>query len=188
MIVEPVAPTDEAALLSLFARDHSPCHCRYWHFTGTNKEWEARCALEPQVNAAELSAALAAKSDEARGLVARSPDAPTILGWMKLAPQRALSKLLARPTYRGLETSGVFSIGCFLVDPAHRRQGVARALVTRAIELAPSWGATALEAYPRVFEGMHDFEQWTGPARLFAELGFETFRDQPQYPVLRRSV
>jgi GNAT superfamily N-acetyltransferase len=190
--VEEVGAQDSEDLQALFARDHSPCYCRYWHFAGTNKEWEARCAFEREVNATELDAALKARSDEARGLVARLGDERTLVGWMKLAPQRALPKLLARPPYRGLETTGVFAIGCFLVAPAHRRQGIARALVTRAIELAPSWGATHLEAYPRVAvgggEGLHDFEQWTGPGKLFEELGFEVHRDQPQYPVLRRHL
>lgn len=179
-------PEDFAALSALFERDASPCYCRYWHFTGTNKEWEARCGLAPEENREELGRALESRSDEARGLVAR--DAERLVGWMKLAPQPTLKKLLARSPYRGLEAPDVFSIGCFLVDPEYRRKGVARALVQGAIAIAPSLGAHALEAYPRVFSGLHDFEQFTGPYELFTSLGFEVVRDQPQYPVLRLDV
>lgn len=179
-------PDDFVELAALFERDFSPCYCRYWHFGGTNKEWEARCGLEPQKNRDELGAALAAQHDEARGLVARVSGAPQIVGWMKLAPQPALKKLLARSPYRGLEAPDTFSIGCFLVDPAHRRKGVARALLEGAIAVAPSLGCKTIEAYPRVFDGLHDFEQFTGPYELFTSLGFEVAREQPQYPVLRR--
>jgi GNAT superfamily N-acetyltransferase len=181
-------PDDFGELASLFEREFSPCYCRYWHFGGTNKEWEARCGLAPHENRAELGAALERGSDEARGLVARVAGEQPIVGWMKLAPQRSLAKLLARSPYRGLDAPDTFSIGCFLVDAAHRRKGVARALLEGAITLAPSLGCKALEAYPRVFDGLHDFEQLTGPHALFVSLGFEVVRDQPQYPVLRRAV
>lgn len=174
MIVRRAAPADHAALAALFERDHSPCYCRYWHFTGTNKEWEARCALEPEKNRAEM---------EPEGLIAL--DGEVVVGWMKLVPQPTLHKLLMRSPYRHLETPNVWSIGCFLVDPSHRRRGVARALVSAAIELAPTLGIQTLEAYPRVFEGMHEGEQWMGPIAMFEALGFRVFRDQPQYPVLR---
>lgn len=191
MIVRPVEAGDFVGLAALFERDHSPCYCRYFHFTGTNKEWEARCALEPSKNRDELRAALG--TAEGHGLIAidqgggrELADGQAILGWMKLVPQPTLHKLLIRSPYKGLESAEVWSIGCFLVDPEHRRRGVATALVRGAIAHAETHGITTLEAYPRVFEGMHDAEQWTGPMAMFESLGFEVHRDQAQYPVLRR--
>lgn len=183
MIVRSVTREDFPALAALFERDHSPCYCRYWHFTGTNKEWEARCAADREANKRELQQSLGAP--EAHGLVAIED---RIVGWMKLVPQPVLHKQLMRSPYRGLEAPEVWSIGCFLVDPERRRKGVARALVAGAIERAPALGIRTLEAYPRVFEGMHEGELWTGPFAMFRALGFEVFRDQPQYPVLRRVV
>jgi len=181
VIARLVTPSDFAALAALFERDHSPCYCRYYHFTGTNKEWEARCAVEPEKNREELQGAL-----EGTGVVA--VDADAIVGWMKLVPQRTLTKLLARSPYKGLESPDTYSIGCFLVDPTRRRQGVARAMVEAAIPIARALGATYLEAYPRVFEGMHEGEQWTGPYAMFESLGFAIHRDQPQYPVMRKRL
>ena len=88
----------------------------------------------------------------------------------------------------GNQLDRVLSIGCFVVDPAMRRRGVARALVQGAIDVGPSWGARFLEAYPRRSDhALHDGEAWTGPERVFAELGFEVARDALQYPVLRRA-
>lgn len=185
--VRAVTAADFAALADLFTRDHSPCHCRYWHFTGTNKEWEARCAFEPEKNRAELHDALNAGSDEARGVIAL--DGPRIVGWMKLTPRRVLTKLLARSPYKNLdEPPQLFAIGCFLIDPERRRSGVARALLEGGIGLAKGWGAKFIEAYPRLAENVHDAEHFMGPPSLFASLGFEIVRDQPQYPVMRRAL
>jgi len=181
VIVRLVTSADFEALAALFEREHSPCYCRYWHFTGTNKEWEARCAFEPEKNRAELQGAL-----DGTGIVAI--DADKIVGWMKLVPQRTLVKLLTRSPYKGLEAPDTFSIGCFLIDPERRRQGIARAMVEAAIPIARSLGATYLEAYPRVCEGMHEGEMWMGPFAMFEALGFEVHREQPQYPVMRKRV
>ena len=130
MIAREVDPSDFAALAALFERDHSPCYCRYWHFQGTNKEWEARCGLEPEENKKELERSLAI--GETRGIVALDGDA--IVGWMKVSRRGWVPKLLARSPYKNLdvpEDGDVFSIGCFLVDPACRRRGVARAMLAR---------------------------------------------------------
>jgi GNAT superfamily N-acetyltransferase len=185
VIVRLVEAGDFVALAALFDREHSPCFCRFWHFAGTNKEWEARCGLSPEVNRTELEASL--RSGETRGMIALEGD--RAIGWMKLHPRAELIKLTARSPYKELDRiPDVWSIGCFLIDSLHRRQGVARALLEGAIAHAPSLGARALEGYPRVFDGLHDFEQWTGPIGLFEQLGFEVVRDQPQYPVLRRAL
>ncbi|GAC1353149.1 MAG: hypothetical protein NVS3B20_20600 [Polyangiales bacterium] len=205
LVVTPVQSSDLPALEALFDRTGCSCFCRYWHFTGSNKEWEARCGLEASRNLAEFAEALHQGSDEARGLVARAGMAADdreaksqrddrILGWMKLAPRRSLTKLLTRVPYRGMSTashqeaSNALSIGCFLIDPAERRSGIATALVRGALALGAAWGASFIEAYPRVGEGLHDGEMWTGPMSVFAALGFEVVRDAPQYPVLRCRV
>lgn len=193
--VTAVTSADVAGLIALMQRDGNPCFCRYWHFSGTNKEWEARCGLDAQANERELREAIELGRDDGRGLVARDPeDRALVVGWMKLTPRRTLTKLLARVPYRGLDdqarpASDTLAIGCFVVDPTRRRQGVARALVEAAIRLAPSLGASFVEAYPRVSEQpLHDGEAWMGPHRLFMDLGFEVARESPQYPVLRRKV
>jgi len=193
--ISAVTPADAPALIALMERDGSPCYCRYWHFVGTNKEWEARCGLDAATNEAELRAAVHQGRDDGRGLVARMSNDPSpIVGWMKLTKRRTLTKLLARVPYRGLDDgtqamADTLAIGCFVVDPAHRRQGIARALVEGAIRLGPTWGASFLEAYPRVSEQpLHDGEAWTGPLALFRSLGFTVAREAPQYPVLRRTL
>ena len=98
-------------------------------------------------------------------------DGGLAVGWMKLAPRALLPKLRRQGVYRALDLgddAGVWSIGCFLVHPDHRRHGVARALVEAAPEYVRAWGGRAVEAYPhRVPHPPHDEEAWMGPESLF---------------------
>jgi GNAT superfamily N-acetyltransferase len=163
----------------LFERAASPCHCRYWHYTGTKNDWLARCAMTPEVNRAEHEAALAAGDPGASGLVALDGDAA--VGWMKVTPRASVPKLRKLPVYRALDLGpdeGTFSIGCFLVDPAHRRRGVARALVHEVDAFVRARGGRAVEAYPRrAREPLHAEEAWMGPEHLFIEHGFVPVHD-----------
>jgi len=170
-------------LRALFERVGSTCYCRYWHFAGTKNEWLDRCAHRPEENAAELDVALAGGTAE--GLVAVHDG--RVVGWMKLTPRARVPKLRALPVYRALslgDPEATFSIGCFVVDPAHRREGVARALVAAAPAFARARGARALEAYPRrSTEPLHDEEVWQGPETVFVAAGFRAVHDVAPYPV-----
>ncbi|MDF2694871.1 MAG: Acetyltransferase, partial [Labilithrix sp.] len=80
-------------------------------------------------------------------------------------------------------------IGCLLVRPDMRGQGVARALVEAAPRIAREWGAQAIEAYPRRSnEPLHPEEAWQGPERVFVEAGFEPVVDVTPYPVYRKGL
>lgn len=195
-------PSHTEGLLRLFEAAASPCYCRFWHFEGTNNEWLARCAEAPDESRRELERAIAEGSGEALGVVAidegdeRSVGRgrAAVIGWLKVAPAPSMKKLYDRRLYRRLpcfegDRSGVFVIGCALVHPAHRRTGVASALVEGAVRIAPSWGARALEAFPRrPKEPVSDEELWTGPVSVFTKNGFVEVNDFEPYPVLRREL
>ncbi len=186
--VEAAAARHAEGLAALFEHNDSPCFCRWWHFEGDKNGWEDRCANAPHESRRELTDRLAQGSDEARGLVALGDG--RVVGWMKLAPAGSMQKLYAQRLYRGLpcfegDRSGVYTIGCFLVDESWRRRGVARALVDAAIALAPGWGARAIEAFPRRGDALSPQEMWTGPVATLTDAGFrEVFEFKP-YPVLR---
>jgi GNAT superfamily N-acetyltransferase len=191
--VAPAGPEHAEALAALFRASGSPCHCRFWHFEGTNNDWLARCAHEPETNRAELDDALRRGSDEARGVVALS-ETGELVGWLKVAPATAMKKAYDRRLYRGLpcfagDRSGVFLLGCTLIHPAHRRHGLTTLLVQGAIQHAPAWGARVLEALPRrPREPVSDDELWTGPLGAFTRNGFLEVNDFEPYPVLRREL
>jgi GNAT superfamily N-acetyltransferase len=189
---EAAGPKHAAGLLALFEAVGSPCYCRFWHFAGTNNAWLERCATAAAENRSELSTAFAAGSDEARGVVALA--GADLVGWLKVAPAAAMKKAYDRRLYRGLpcfegDREGVFLVGCALVHPAHRRRGVATALVAGAVRIAGGWGARALEALPRrPREPVSDEELWMGPVGAYTVNGFVEVSTFEPYPVLRREI
>ncbi|MCC6214058.1 MAG: GNAT family N-acetyltransferase [Polyangiaceae bacterium] len=189
LVVGPVAGTDGAALVALFDRAGCSCFCRYWHFAGDKNAWQERCARAPERNREELLDALAHGASDASGVVARTPDA-AIVGWLKLAPALALPKLHQRRPYAGLpgypgDRDGVMVVGCLLVEPAYRRQGVSRRLVAGAIAAARAAGARAIEAFPHRTGEVPDELLMMGPWSVFTSAGFRAAAGYDPYPILR---
>ena len=189
--VEPFTEAHLPGFAALFEASSSPCFCRYWHFTGNKNEWLERGAFRPEENLAEQAEAVRRGDPSARGYVAIDRAAgDAVVGWMKVAPREAVPKLTGLPVYKQLTAGpGTWSIGCFLVHPAARHRGVARALVEGAVGHVATWGARFLEAHPRrSTHPIHDEEAWQGPERLFVELGFEPVHDVAPYPVYRKVI
>lgn len=195
LTVRTLTLADFPAWCGLFERAFVACYCRYWHFTGTKNDWLARGAMSPEDGAREAEEALRSDDGTARGLIAL--DGETVIGWMKLVRRDLVPKLRRLPVYRGRdlgpeeETS---SIGCVLVDPARRGEGVASRLLAAAADVARASGSTHLEAYPRHLRDdqprLHDEEAWMGPERIFERLGFvaepmATGNEMEAYPVYR---
>ena len=197
VVCVPVAPKHGAGLKALFAESSNGCHCRWWHFEGEDLYWTARCNLEPELNAAEMQRALQEGSPTAAGVVALLDEGggDEVVGWLKLAPAAAMTKLYDRRVYRTLscfdgDRSGVMVVGCMVVAPSHRKRGIGHALLKGAIDLARERGAAALEATPRrPREDVRDDELWMGPPSIFDAAGFVRVDDGPEaYPVLRLAL
>ncbi|MRG91811.1 GNAT family N-acetyltransferase [Polyangium spumosum] len=184
-------PEHAAGLRALFSAASSTCFCRFWHFDGTNNDWLDRCANAPEENAAAFFGGLDSGKDEAKGIVALSEQ--TLVGWLKVSPAAVMRKAYERRFYKQLpafqgDREGVFLLGCALVHPGFRKQGVAKALVAGAVAYAKdSFGARVLEALPRrPKEPVSDEELWTGPMGAFEGNGFVEVGGLEPYPVLRR--
>jgi GNAT superfamily N-acetyltransferase len=190
--VQEARPEHREALGRLFASSGYGCYCRYWHFSGGPREWQIRCAQTPELNAAEFSERFELGGDDVRGLVALTPTGE-VVGWLKLAPAHTVQKVYDQRLYKSLpcfagDRSGVFTIACVQVREGWRRRGVARALMQRAVDVARSWGARSIEAFPRRDSDMSDASLMMGPLTVFEELGFEVVRDFTPYPVLRKEL
>ncbi|AKV02186.1 Acetyltransferase [Labilithrix luteola] len=193
--VEPFRPEHLEGFARLFEGASSSCFCRYWEFQGNKNEWLDRCAHRPLENFEEQASAVRSGEASALGLVALDasralPDA--IVGWMKLTWRSAVPKLRNLPVYRQLDLgpdATTLSVGCFLVHPAARGKGVARALLAGAEAFAREHGAQAIEGYPRrASERLYDEEVWQGPEHLFRELGYDAVHDVAPYPVYRKVI
>jgi hypothetical protein len=198
---EPLSEKYLAGLSALFEESSSTCFCRYWHFSGTKNEWLDRCANRPEENRAELSASVRNHDPAMRGVVAIGrlgvgpqviADDSEVVGWMKLTAREHLPKLRSLPVYRSLDLgpeAAIFSIGCMLVHPKARGRGVARVLLEAASSIARSWGAHAIEAYPRrSTDPLYPEEVWQGPENLFKSTGFVAIHDEGPYPVYRLAL
>ncbi|MEO7036070.1 MAG: GNAT family N-acetyltransferase [Polyangiaceae bacterium] len=189
LVLEAAQPKHGAALVSLFERTSTPCHCQYWHFTGDKNAWLDRLFHAPELNRAAFLENLAQPG--LKGIVALRGE--QAVGWMKLCLAESLPKLYAQRLYKGLpcftgQRDGILTVGCLLVDEDERRQGVARALVRHGVRVAEQTGARAVEAFPRRSDQAGPAELWTGPSNIFLEAGFEIINDFAPYPVLRHTL
>lgn len=184
--VQPARAEHGSALVRLFEDADNSCFCQYWQFEQDNRQWQLRCANEPEKNRERFLGQLAAGS--IRGLVALKGS--EAIGWGRLETPSNLHKLYGGRLYRGLpcfagDRGRVFSLACFLVHPNWRRRGIARKLVSAMKWQASRWQASCLEAFPRGARDVPDEQQFLGPLDVLLDEGFEVVREFEPYPVLR---
>ncbi len=159
--------------------DPSWCWCQYFKLRG--QAWR-------DASAAENRAALRAQVGSAPppGVIAYREEEP--VGWCAIGPKHDYPRLLASRTSGG-DVPGAWSLSCFVVRVGHRRQGVARALLVGAVELARAENAECVEAYPvdvSARKSVSSAELYHGPLSLFLDAGFtEVRRPSPGRPVVR---
>ena len=189
-VIAPLSPAHISAWGELFEAAASTCFCRYWHFEGDKNAWLARSAFEPEISRAEHAACVERGDDDGKGLVAL--EGALCVGWLKLTPRASVPKLRRLPVYKKLdlgEEAGAWSIGCLLVRPDRRGEGVSRALIAEAGAHARAWGATSLEAYPHVQDTRTSDEQmWRGTLSAYLAAGFVEVAGERPYPVLRLAL
>ncbi len=118
----------------------------------------------------------------------------TPVGWVTLGPRRDFLKLARSPVMRPVDDtpldSRLWSVVCFVVPPAYRHRGVARALLQGAVAYAARRGARIVEAYPidKAKRGADDW-MWHGAMSMYDRAGFaEVARRKPQRPVVRLAL
>jgi len=136
-----------------------------------------------QANRADLKAL--AKSDPPPGLVGYRGKAP--VGWISLGPREDYRKLERSSVMKPVDERPVWSIVCFVVPGEFRGQGVAKALLDRAIAYAKKRGVECLEAYPVDKPARSaDDSLWFGTKSMYDAAGFEEVaRRRPTRPVMR---
>jgi GNAT superfamily N-acetyltransferase len=161
-------------LVTLFGPSgaYSGCWCMWWRIPGAEFSRNAnagnRAACESLV-----------KSGEPVGLLAYAAGEP--IGWAALAPRADYRRVLRSPALKPKDgtDSGVWALPCLFIHRAHRRAGVAAALLTAAPALARRHGASTLEAYPvdtGTGRAPSAAELFTGTVALFERAGFTVHR------------
>jgi ribosomal protein S18 acetylase RimI-like enzyme len=158
------------------------CWCMCYRRSGSRGPLPAGTSAA-QANRAGLRALV--DSGEPPGLIGYRGKTP--VGWVSLGPREAYAKLRRSPVMKPVDDQPVWSIICFVVPPAFRGQGVARALLDGAIAYARKRGVRLLEAYPVDKRGRaSDDSMWFGPKSMYDAAGFEEVaRRKPQRPIVR---
>jgi GNAT superfamily N-acetyltransferase len=154
------------------------CWCQFWHQRG--KGYSAgfgkpnRLRLEEQVRSTPPPGLLAYLDGEA-------------VGWCRLGPREEFERLEASPRLARVDDERVWSVVCFYVHPAAKRQGVASALLEAATGFAAERDAPILEAYA-VDAGHANIDAYTGYLPMYLEAGFEPVKDAGRRTIVRRSL
>lgn len=199
LVIHPITPTRFDDLVELFGTrgDPSWCWCQYYLTTGSSYERSAeanREALRSQVAESSTPVGLVAY---AVGPAPGGQPGPAV-GWVQLGPRPGFPRIVggrelgrvAAESGDELADEGVWAVTCFVVKVGHRRQGVGRALLDAAVEVARAQGARALVGHPVDVTArttkVGSSELYHGAASTFAAAGFRVVgRTGATRPVMR---
>lgn len=158
------------------------CSCMYYRkagreeVTGADRRAANRVAMKKLVDGGTVP-----------GLIGYRDGEP--MGWVSFGPRDEFKRLENSRVMAAVDAKRVWSIICFVVPSAHRKQGVARALLRGAITHARSRGATLLEAYPVDPKKTDADAYWFGTHSMYEAEGFvEVARRSPGRPVMRKAL
>jgi GNAT superfamily N-acetyltransferase len=151
------------------------CYCQFLYVDHAKVTWSTRTGEENR-------AAACARIDCGRmqGLLAYRGDA--VVGWCNAAPRAMLDAFADEPDP---DAQHLGQITCFVVAKAHRRTGVARALLDAACDLLRQQGVLIAEASP-MRSAASDAQHHYGPLSLYLSAGFNVHREDDDGTVIVR--
>jgi GNAT superfamily N-acetyltransferase len=194
--IEPLVPSRRDDYLRFFDHEQgpafrddpewAPCYCHYHHVSPVI-DWDTldapanRLAMDARIACAEMEGYLAYEGD-------------TVVGWLNAQPRPRLRHCDARigvpPPPVGVAPYAAAAIVCFVIAPAHRRRGVARALLAFALTDLAARGLQVVDAYPRTTDSGAGFarDHYRGPRSLFLAAGFADIARHEDVIVMRRTL
>jgi len=116
------------------------------------------------------------------GVLAFADETP--VAWCSVAPRETYAALARYRALSLTDDANIWSVVCFFLDRAWRRQGLTLALLTAATGYAHSQGAAIVEGYP-VQPDSHSYRYMGAPA-VFVQAGFrEVSRTSTNRRVMR---
>ncbi len=155
------------------------CWCMWWRLTGSEFEqsrgYKNRASLHRIV-----------QSGNPPGILAYVRNKPA--GWCAIAPRSDYPRLARSRVLKPVDDQPVWSVTCFFVSRAYRRQGLMISLLQAAVDYACARGARIIEGYPVEPRSakMPDMDAYTGVASIFRKAGFvEVARRSAGRPIMR---
>ncbi|HZQ61514.1 MAG TPA: GNAT family N-acetyltransferase [Casimicrobiaceae bacterium] len=192
--IEPLSPSRRDDFLRFFDHERgvafadnpqwAKCYCHYYHVPATI-DWETfdaatnRIAMASRIEVGEMEGFLAYAADE-------------VVGWINAQPLHKLrhcwERLGLEAPATSLPESSMAAIVCFVIAPAWRRRGVARALLQAALASFATRGLQRVYAFPfrREPGTQTPSAHYHGPEALFRECGFVETGSTPQMLVMIR--
>ena len=142
------------------------CYCQFLYVDHATVKWPERTAEQNRSAACERIC-----NSSMHGYLAYRDG--KVVGWCNAAPRQMMDAFADEPDP---DASQLGQITCFVVARAHRRSGVATALLAAACAGLKAQGMRIAEAMPKP-ETVGDAENHYGPLSLFTGAGFEFHRD-----------
>ncbi len=134
--------------------------------------------------------ALARGTAEPMGLLAYCAGKP--VAWCAVGPKERFARAMRTPTLRGYVSpqKATWLVPCFYVHPGHRRSGVTKLLLERAVSLAAGHGAEFVAGFPAAgSRPATSGDRQVGAEGVFASQGFvAVHRPSGSRVVMQRAV
>ncbi len=157
--------------------DWAICYCHFYHFAGSNKQFNKRTAEQNRKASKELIL-----SGKMNGFIAYLDEKP--IGWCNVNKKENYAKI----PYEEESEAKIASLICFVVAPSHRKQGVAKQLLIYACSSSKEKGYDLIEVYPRKGEKLSDAHSYRGPFSLYTSEGFSIYKEFKDYYVMRKKL
>jgi ribosomal protein S18 acetylase RimI-like enzyme len=165
--------------------DWAGCYCHCYHVPKA-LDWsqftavQNRVAMTARIDAGEQEGYLAYAGDE-------------LVGWVNAHPYHKLPHACARLGISGTELDvpafEAAAILCFVIAPAWRRRGVARALLAGALASLEARGLRVVDAFPYTAgSDAAPADHYHGPEALFLGAGFSLLREEGKLKVMRKRL
>ena len=181
-----MGPDDLGDLATLFCRQRQSRHCWCMAFCTTRAQFATGWLTGGNQRRFRT---MAVDGESPMGVVASVAGDP--IGWGACGPRSRYTSA-TDPANKVMrlrsphEDQTVWLLPCLFVDARHRGQGVTRALVAAAVELAHLQGAAALEGWPLAASQGRSGDDFVGREQTFARAGFHCVdRPTPQRVVMR---
>jgi GNAT superfamily N-acetyltransferase len=181
--IRPISPKHIADLGRLLACQKSAHGCWCMWFIIRIKDYHQGGAV---ANEAKFRA-LAEEARSPMGFIAYDGGEP--VGWSAVGPRSRYARAIRTPTMNGIdhaEDDAVWFVPCFFIRPERRGEGIARALLERAVALAGTAKAAAVEGFPLTGGKRQTTDLQVGTESLFASQGFKVVRRPSSNRVVMR--
>jgi GNAT superfamily N-acetyltransferase len=194
--IERLTPSRGEDFLRFFDHERGPafadnpewatCYCHYYHvppaLVWSDFDGRAnRIAMTARIATAEMEGFLAYAGDE-------------VVGWMNAQPYSKLRHACARMRIveppLPVAPHEAAAIVCFVITPARRRQGIARALLAAGIDNLAARGIALVDAFPwnAGAEDTKATDHYHGTLSMFSDAGFSPIAVHERVTVVRKML